>query len=77
MVNRNDKTTAQIIEDTLFACEYSSPIDMAWELVEKGVSVEVALRVLARPRDRRHCGEVKSMAVDIALPDVGLIDLHR
>lgn len=56
MYHRNDLTTTRLIEETLEAGESRSPIDVAWELVEKGVPVGVAARVLARPADRRSNG---------------------
>lgn len=56
MHDRNDLTTTQLIEKTLKMDESHSPIDMVWELVEKGVPVGVAARVIARPADRRSNG---------------------
>jgi hypothetical protein len=56
MHDRNDLNTTRLIEETLKEGESRSPIDMAWELVEKGVPVSVAARVLARPADRRSNG---------------------
>jgi len=56
MHNRNDLGTARLIERALKEGRSRSRIDTAWELVEKGVPVGVAVRVVARPADRRPRG---------------------
>jgi hypothetical protein len=63
MHDRNDLAMTLLIEHTLAAGESHSLIDTAWELVEKGVPADVALRVVARPADRRHYNNVTSMAL--------------
>lgn len=53
MHNRNDLRTARLIEEALKDGRAHSRIDTAWELVEQGVPVGVAVRIVARPADRR------------------------
>jgi hypothetical protein len=53
MHNRNDLRTARLIEEALKEGGSKSRINTAWELVEQGVPVGVAARIVARPADRR------------------------
>ena len=53
MKSRNDLVTSTLIDAILCGRESSTPLTMALELIDQGVPADVALRVLARPQDRR------------------------
>jgi hypothetical protein len=62
MDRRNDYKTALMIEAVIHAVPPPRPGAAARELAEMGVPLEVAMRVLTRPAERRHLDESGDLA---------------
>jgi hypothetical protein len=53
MNRRTDRSTALLIDAAIHAAAMQGPVGAARELAAHGVSLEVAMRVLTRPAERR------------------------